>query len=335
MDIQKRLYMLLVMIFCVFIAGSSGYYVLYGGEKTLLDCIYMTAISLTSVGYGEVLPITGNPAAEIYTIVLITLGMGVILYALSTLTALLIEGELTDVIRKKKMEKKIQKLKNHYILCGGGETGRPLLCELEKNLEKVVLVESNITRIEACIAAVPNLLYIDGDATDDANLVKAGIEHARGIIISLPSDKDNLYITMTARMLNPKIRIISRMTDPRIKEKLIKAGADGVVSPNIIGALRMASEMIRPTAVDFLDQMLRSGAGTMRIHEIPILEKSGFAGKRLKGSGIRNRFNLLVLGLRGIDGSLEFNPGPDTMLSPGSTLVVMGAMEDIKRAQEY
>jgi voltage-gated potassium channel len=332
MEIKKRLNLLLFTILWVFISGSAGYYILYGGREKFMDCMFMTVISLTTVGYGEIVPVSGNPTAQIFTMILVTFGMGVILYAISTLTALLIEGQLTDILRKEKMEKTIQKLSQHYILCGGGETGRPLLKELIKNQESAVLVESDKSRIDLCKEILPTLLYIEGDASDDQNLFKAGIEKAAGIIISLPSDKDNLYITMTARMINPKIRIVSRMTDPRIEPKLRKAGADGVVSPNIIGALRMASEMIRPAAVDFLDKMLRTNDGNLRIHELNISDTSPISGKTIQESDLRNKFNLLVLGAKGLKGEISFNPPPSLVLTPGATLIVMGDVENIKRA---
>lgn len=334
LDIKKRLYFLLAVIFTVFIMGSLGYYILYGGRYNLLDCIFMTVISLTSVGYGEVVQVTGNPKAQIFTIALITLGMGVILYGLSTLTALLIEGELTDILRKKKMENAIAKLRNHYILCGGGETGRPLLTEMIINKETAVLVESDRGRIDACLERHPDLLFIQGDCTDDQNLIRAGIAHAAGIVISLPSDKDNLYITMTARMLNRDIRIIARMTDEKIREKLKRAGADSVVSPNFIGALRMASEMLRPAAVDFLDQMLRSNEGNLRIHELPITGNSAFFGKKIMESGIKDKYKLLVLGIKDTSGEIVFNPPPQLVLENGMTLIIMGETGRIKKARD-
>ncbi|MDA8404414.1 MAG: potassium channel family protein, partial [Desulfobacteraceae bacterium] len=290
MEIKKRLYLILASIFLIVVIGSLGYYLLFNGHEKLIDCIFMTVISLTTVGYGEVIAVTGNPPAQIFTMVLITFGMGVILYGISTLTAILIEGELTDILRKRKMQKAIEKLSNHYILCGGGETGRPLLCELAKSRELIVLIESDKNHIDLSLELVPGLLYIEGDATDDQNLIKAGIKDASGIIIAIPWDRDNLYITMSARMLNPSIRIVTRMTDPKIEPKFRKAGADSVVSPNFIGALRMASEMIRPAAVDFLDQMLRSGEGNLRIHELTIRPHSPLAGKTISESGLKNKF---------------------------------------------
>lgn len=332
MKIQKRLSTFLIVMILVVIAGSSGYYILFDGQPKFIDCIYMTVISLTSVGYGEVLQISGNVPAQIFTMLLITFGMGIILYAISTITALLIEGELSGILRIRKMQKQIAKLKNHLIVCGGGKTSRPLIAELRKNAEPVVLIESDREQIDRCLLA-EDFHYLEGDATDDKNLIAAGIHRASGIIIVLPSDKDTLYVTMTARMLNQNIRIISQMINPAIEPKLKKAGANSVVSPNVIGALRMASEMIRPTAVDFLDQMLRSEKGHLRIHEIVISENSNVIGKKIMDSGLKDRFDLLILGAKDLKGEIEFNPSPSRLIEKGMTLVVMGYVKNIVKVK--
>ncbi|MFZ2631112.1 MAG: potassium channel protein [Desulfosalsimonadaceae bacterium] len=334
MDIKKRFYFILASIFMIIVLGSSGYYLLFNGDERFIDCLFMTVISLTTVGYGEVVAVTGNPVAQVFTMVLITFGMGVILYGISTLTAILIEGELTHILRKRKMQKAIEKLSNHYILCGGGETGRPLLFELAKSRERMVLIESDKNHIDLSLEIVPDLLYIEGDATDDQNLIKAGIKDAAGIIIAIPWDRDNLYITMSARMLNPTIRIVTRMTDPKIEPKFRKAGADSVVSPNFIGALRMASEMIRPAAVDFLDQMLRSGDGNLRIHELTIHQHSPLAGKTISDSGLKSKYDLLVLAAKDADGNIQFNPEPSQTMAPDTTFIIMGDIRNIKKIRD-
>lgn len=333
MQIKKRLFFISLVIFSVVMGGSVGYYVLLGGRQRFMDCVYMTVISLTTVGYGEIFDIRGKIPIEIFTMLLITFGMGVILYGISTLTALIIEGELSGILRKKKMEKHIQKLQNHYIVCGGGETGRHVLTELTRNKEPVVLVEHSEENIERC-RDIGDLMYIKGDATDDQNLIAAGIETAAGILIALPSDKDNLYVTMTARMLNQSIRIISRMIDQNLEPKLRKAGANYVVSPNYIGGLRMASEMIRPTVVNFLDSMLRSSQGNLRIHQITVSENSAMEGRKIKETGLTDKFNLLVLGARQAAREIEFNPSPEQVLTNGTTLIVMGEVDDIARARK-
>ncbi len=317
----------------VIMAGSTGYYIIFNGEPEFLDCLYMTVVSLTTVGYGEVIEVTGNDTAQIFTMILITFGMGIILYGISSLTALLLEGELSGIFRKKKMAKQIDKLNDHYIICGGGETGSGVIVELCKNNEVAVLIEEDTERIERC-KEICDLLYIKGDATDDENLIAAGIDRAAGIVISLPSDKDTLYVTMTARMLNQKIRIISRMTNQHLEPKLFKAGANAVVCPNAIGALRMASEMIRPTAVDFLDRMLRSSHGNLRIHELTVSENSKFSEKEIRHCGLKERYGLLVLGAKTKAKDIEFNPAPTQKLTAGTTLIVMGAVGQIAKAKD-
>jgi len=333
MSIRKRLYFLLALIFLVIMAGSTGYYIIFDGKPGFLNCLYMTVVSLTTVGYGEVIEVTGNDTAQIFTMILITFGMGIILYGISSLTALLLEGELSGIFRKKKMAKQIDKLTDHYIVCGGGETGSGVIAELCKNNEVAVLIEEDAERIERC-RAICDLHFIQGDATDDENLIAAGIDRAAGIIITLPFDKDTLYVTMTARMLNQKMRIISRMTNPHLKPKLIKAGANAVVCPNAIGALRMASEMIRPTAVDFLDRMLRSSRGDLRIHELTVSENSKFNAKEIRECGLEERYGLLVLGAKSKSNEIEFNPAPTQVLATGTTLIVMGAVGQIAKAKD-
>jgi voltage-gated potassium channel len=333
MGIRRRLLFAIVILSSVMLMGSSGYYLIFEGRSSYLDCLYMTVISLTTVGYGEVLGITGNAGAQIFTMLLIVFGMGIILYCISTLTAMLIEGELTGMLRRRKMENKIKALTGHYIVCGGGETGFPLAVELVTSKASVVLVD-NDNRVIDQARQVKGLYHVHGDATDDKNLIAAGIERATGITICLPSDNDNLYITMTARMLNAKARIISRMTNSRLKPKLLKAGATSVVSPNSIGALRMASEMLRPAAVEFLDNLLRSERGELRIHQVAVSSGSPLVGKPILQSGLRDQFNLLLLGVRYKNGEFEYRPPSSFVMEAGMTLIVLGDIENINRARE-
>ena len=231
------------------------------------------------------------------------------------------------------MNDAIATLEQHCIVCGGGETGRHIITELLRSRYTVVLIEQDENRIDQC--RVDGALYcLIGDATDDQNLVAAGIERAAGIIISLPSDKDTLYVTMAARMLNKQIRIISSMVDPKLEPKLKKAGADRVVSPNFIGALRMASEMIRPTVVEFLDTMLRSKSGNLRIQHVVVTANSPMADKRISESGLKDRYSLLVIGYKKPAKEIEFNPNPSEILSPGTTLIVMGEISDLDRIKQ-
>ena len=333
MEIKRRLSLIIIAVLCVIMAGSLGYYIIYQGESSFMDCLFMTVISLTTVGYGEVTAVTGNLAAEVFTMILITFGMGIILYGISTLTAIIIEGELSGMLRKKKMEKEISKLSNHYIVCGGGETGRPVIAELFKNGETVVLIEKDEESIDRC-KEIEALLYIKGDAADDASLSAAGIDKAAGVIVTLSSDKDNLFTTMSARMLNSRVRIISRVISKSMEPKMRRAGANSVVSPNYIGALRLASEMIRPAAVDFLDSMLRSSRGDLRIHQINVSDQSPLVGKSLMEGSLKEDYELLVLGVRHRNREMEFNPPPNMVLEKGMTLIVMGETNNIARVRQ-
>ncbi len=333
MSIRKRLLRHLLAILLVVLAGSIGYYLLFAARYGFLECLYMTVIAITSVGFGEIVPVTGNPAAEVFTMLLIIFGMGIILYSISSLTASLIEGELTGYLRRKKMENRIARLHGHYIVCGGGETGSPLIEEMVKNHDAAVLIEREQEAIDRCNPD-GGLLFIKGDATEDQNMENAGIGKAAGLFACLPTDKDNLYITMTARMLNPRLRIVSRMINPKLEPKLRKAGADGVVSPNTIGALRMASMMIRPEAVTFLDTMLRSRQGNLRVRQLTVSEAGRAAGKTVMESELKNRFNLLLLGVQQPGEEILFNPPPGHRLNPGLVLIVMGDTKDIARARK-
>lgn len=231
------------------------------------------------------------------------------------------------------MEKEIKKLHQHFIVCGGGETGRHVIEELVKNMEKVVLIDHLEDNLEKS-KNIKGLLYIQGSATDDNNLISAGIERASGIVICLPSDKDNLYVTMTARMINSKIRIISRMVEQSIEPKLRKAGADSVVSPNFIGGLRMASEMFRPAVVNFLDGMLRSSHGNIRINQISISKKSRAIGKKISELGLTEKYNLIILGSKHQGSDIVFNPPPTWILMEDSIIIVMGEVGNIERAKQ-
>jgi voltage-gated potassium channel len=332
--IKKILLVWLSTITIIVIIGSLGYYIIFEGKSSVIDCVYMTIISLTSVGYGEVLDISSSNIAKLFTMVLITFGMGVILYGISSLTALLVEGELSGILRKNKMDKKVTKLKDHYIICGGGEATKHLIDEMITNHEPLVLIEENQDKIDKCLISHPELLYIKGDCTEDSNLIDAGIKKAKGILITLSSDKDNIYLCMTARMLNEGIRIISRISNVSLEPKLKNAGADSVVSPHFIGSLRMASEMIRPTAVDFLDKMLRSSKGTLRIHEITIPKASGLVGKKIYESNFKDKYGLLILGSKQGDGDIEFNPPHDKLIQEEMILVVMGEVGRINQVRK-
>ncbi len=328
----RRLYLILGLAVLLMVVGTLGFYAMFHAQgASLLDCLYMTAITISTVGYSEVLPVAQHPLGRPFVILLIFGGMGILAYGLSTVTAFFVEGQLTDILRRKRMEKKINALRDHYIVVGGGATGRTIVQELCTHGYRVVVVD-----ISPKAGQLPeDVFFVEGDATYDEVLHRANIDRCRGLFLALPSGKDNLYLTVTARMIRPDLTIIAKAKDDIIAEKLRRAGATGVVSPQVIGGLRMASVMIRPDVVDFLDQMLRAKNRTLRVAQIMIHEKSSLQGITVRESDLRSRFNLMILAIRRDDGHFEFNPRADHLIQAGDTLIVMGDFDQVKACQEW
>jgi len=314
--------------------GTFGYYLLFNGRERLMDCLYMTVISITTVGYGEILNVRSVPGGRLFTMVLITVGMAILIYSLSSLTAFIVDGRLTGLIRRSRMMKQIEHWSGHTIICGGGSTGYYVAEELLKCGRRVVVVDLDPKPLERC-RALGDVLTLEGDATEDQNLKDAGIEQASGLVAALHADKDNLFVVMSAQILNPDLRIVTMAHDEAIVTKMKKAGADAVVSPYFIGGLRMASELVRPTTTQFLDTMLRAEAGTIRISEIPVGRDSAFIGKSLKELDLSRKHNLLVLAvIEGDRKGFRYNPSADHVLADGQTLVVMGDVKDVSAVQK-
>ncbi len=328
-ELRGRLVAASLAILFVVAGGSYGYFVIGHGMWSPFDCFYMTIITLTTVGFSEVLPgfETAQYARE-FTVVLIVIGVGTFLYFASTLTAIIIEGDLQRALKETRMHRNIDKLSNHIIVAGAGSTGRHVLKELADYKIPTVLIDIDAEAVAMYRETLPNALCFVGDATDDLVLEKANIKSARGIVAALADDKDNLYLTMSAREANANVRIVARGSDLRVLGKLRKAGADTVVSPNRIGGLRMVSEMIRPKAVRFLDDMRRDRSQT-GIDEVDVPEGSIFEGRSLMETDFRKKSNLLVLAVRDAQGSYVYNPSAQFVLQSGMTLIVLGAIAEV------
>ncbi|MDJ0761989.1 MAG: NAD-binding protein [Myxococcota bacterium] len=326
---------LAVVIFSLTV-GTIGFWFLSDQVVTVGDCLYMTIITLSTVGYGEIIPMTGP--TRFFASVLIVFGMGSLIYFGSTVIAFFIEFDLTQMRRRKRMQKNIKNLHDHVIVCGVGTTGAHVVTELIAAKTPFIMLESHEERIRELgeIAEVDGRdhPYIIGDATEDRLLEQAGLERAFGLVAALPSDKDNLYIILSARQANPKLRIVARATEKDAPPKMIHAGANRVVSPNFIGGLRIASEMIRPQVVEFLDMMLRDQTQNTRIEQIVLSEDSPLAGKRLAETNIRKATDVLVIAVRNQSGDYVYNPGPDTLIEAGATMVVLGSMNSIIRLRK-
>jgi voltage-gated potassium channel len=324
----RRLVSGFVLLGAVLLFGTLGYLVLT--RESVWKCFYMTAITITTVGYEDVLQVSGRPAGAVFTVVLLFLGLGVLLYTVSVATAFVVEGDLTEALRRRKMEKRIEGMSGHYVVCGAGETGTHAAGELLATSRQVVAIELDPDRAQRLASIHPEVPCLRADASEDDVLIAAGIERAAGLVAALPEDKDNLFVALSARRLAPGLRIVARAVEERTVPKLRTAGADAVVSPNQIGGLRMASELIRPGTVDFLDTMLRGPGASVRFEDLTIAENSDLAGRTLAEANLTKEAEVLVVAVRA-PGEERFHYGPaaGTRLVPGMTLVVLGRSRDV------
>jgi len=332
-DTRQRLFSATVSVLLLLIFGSTGYYIIGRGEWTAINCIYMTVITLTTVGYREAVPVENNEAAQLFTILLLIMGMGVVLYFVSSLTAFIIEGEINHIVRRRRMLKQLEDIDQHCIICGLGNTGEHVAEELHLSQAPMVVIEKNLEalqRMQALIGhEVPHIL---GDATEDDILEQAGITRCIGAVISLGNDRDNLFCTISARTLNPKIRTVTKGADPRSEQKFMKAGANRVVFTTKIGGLRMAAEVLRPHVVTFLDLMTRDNERTLRIEEVHIDATSPVANKTLAQADLRRQADILVVAVKHSGtGRYDFSPPPTFVIEPGHILIVMGDVQEVKK----
>ncbi len=333
--LRRMIAALAVLVTLVF-AGSVGFFFLGHGRWRFFECVYMTVITLSTVGFGELSHMGEVPGARALTIALIISGVGALAYVQGNLTALLVEGVIGQALRRNRMRKQIASLTSHIVVAGAGSTGKHVIEELLATHTPFVVIDRNEPHLqrmsdELCAG---KMLYIHGDATDDHVLVAAGIKAARGIVAALTHDKDNLFVTLSARSLNASARIVSKVVEDDAAPKMVKAGATSVVSPTQIGGRRMASELIRPEVNEFLDQMLRDKDKNLRLEEITVRGGSSFVGLMLKDTPIRRETRVLVVAVREADRSFLYNPEPDYTIQDGTTLIVMGESESIVKLRK-
>jgi voltage-gated potassium channel len=333
----KRLLYGFLALALVTVGGGLGYYLIGGGRWAFLDCVYMTVITVTTVGYGEVLDgMNLVPYARGFTILLLVFGTGSIVFFASTITAFIIEGDLKNALFTSKLKKRMRRMKDHIVVCGAGSTGRNVIEELIAAKVPVIAIDTREGELKEIAESNPkaNFSYLVGDATDDELLAQTNFGEARGLVAALSSDKDNLYLTVSARQANPTVRIIARCAELSHIEKLKKSGADAVVSPNFIGGMRMVSELLRPAVVRFLDDMLRDRRAAYRIEEVTIGSATEL-GETVREARIHERFGMTLLALRGKEDPVwTYNPGEAEKLRPGMTLVVLGSTEQVAALRE-
>ena len=330
MDNRKRIFISLIVFAAVYLIGVVGFKFFGGPETSLLESVYMTAITISTIGYGEVVDLSHSPAGRVFNILFIMLSLGTIAFAVSSITAFIIEGELKNLLGRRRMGKDIAKLKDHYIVCGSDETAQTIIRELILTERDFVVIEPSKERIDR-LASLGEFPYVLGDPAEDEILEKAGVRRAKGILLSLPSDEANLFVTMTARSLNPKARIIAKGTDLKSHGKIKKVGADSVVSPSFIGGMRMVSDMVRPAVVTFLDKMLYGKDRVLRVEEVEVGKESPLAGKTIQESAVKERTGALLVAVRkGKTGDYEFNPAPDRVIQENDVFIFIGSPDMLK-----
>lgn len=340
MSLQRRLFFLSAAIGLLLSGGTVGFYFLgreAGGAPSLLDCLYQTLITIVTLGSREMQPLSSTWFGEAWIILLVLLGIGILGIFATTATAFLVEGEMHNVFRRRKMEKALDALSGHILVCGAGETGHEIVNELRVTGHHLALVDTNEEHIRRILEDDPArpFPYLVGAATDDHVLIKAGLLRARGLVVALPDDRDTLFVVVTARQLNPKLRIVARTAEFQVGERMKRAGADAVVSPARIGGTRIASEMIRPQVVGFLDAMIRSTDNPWRFEEIRVEPNGPLVGQTLREADILHKNDILVLAVREAGSErYRYNPPGDTRLQEGITLVVLAPTKSAKLIRE-
>lgn len=326
-ELKKKLLISLLMITSIIAFGTIGYMSIEGWS--FLDSIYMTIITLASVGYKEVRDLSEN--GRIFTIFLIIGGVGTVLYALNNGAKIILEGEIKEIFGRSRLEKRMREMKGHYIICGYGRMGKIICRELKSKHIKHVVIEKNP---EVNIQEKEDILLLPGDATKDEVLKEAGVERAKGLISVLPTDAENLYVVLSARELNPNLFIVARAGEEGSEQKLIRAGANRVVSPYHIGGLRIAHTVIKPAVVDFIEFATRSGNIDLQMEEIAVKDGSKIAGMTLDECGIGRELGIIIVAIQRAGGEMKFNPTFRTTIKPGDILIALGETSKLKRLEE-
>jgi len=323
MSLQKRLAIAIITLLSIVCMGTLGFH--YLEDWNFLESLYATVVTLSTVGYGDFIPHSGE--GMLFTVFLIIIGVGTMLYTVGLITETMIEGRLNIILGKGRLVKMINKMQNHYIICGCGRIGRLICRELAEEKVDFVVIDNNqevIQRIEE-----EGFVYYKGDATHDKTLLAAGIKKAKGIICVLPSDAENLYVILTARELNQDIFILSRSEDEESEKRLLRAGANRVESPYMMGGMRMAMAILRPAMLDFVEITTMKQSLELRMDEIAICTGSSYIGKSLEDSQTRQKFGLIVVAVKKESGKMIFNPMAKYVIESNDKLIVLGEVQNI------
>jgi voltage-gated potassium channel len=328
-ELMKRLRLAVALFVFVVTVGIAGFMVVEGWSFS--DSIFMTLITITTVGFKEVHPLSA--IGQYFTMALMLAGIGTVFYFLVMVTEFLIEGHLTGILAERKVEREIRRLTDHYILCGYGKVGENVAMEFDTSGVPFVVVENNPDRVAEC--REQDIFCIEGDASSDDVLIAAGIDRARGLVAAVDNDADNVFVTLSARVLNPNINIVARSILEESREKLMRAGANRVVTPSLIGGKRMASIMLRPLVSDYLDVVTFGEGLQLRLEELIVKSSSRAKGFSLGDIDIRKYTGALILAIRRKDGEFNTNPSADTVIEEGDNLVVLGTQNQLDSVQDY
>ncbi len=324
---RSKLYGALFLLLLIFITGVLGFKVLSG--YSLIDAIYMTVITITTVGYGEVRPL--GPLDKIFTSLFIIFSFFILGYVISVITEYILSKNNIGNLNKNRVQKKIDSLKDHVIVCGFGRNGKQAAQKLLDYKQPFVIIEKNESIVERI--SDENLLIIFGNANEDEVLIKAGIDRARSIICALPSDADNLFIVLSARQINGKLKIISRATEETSSRKLKLAGADNVIMPDKIGGDHMASLVVVPDLVEFLDNLTVSGVDdSINVEQVPFEKICTDGGDlAIADLDLRKKTGCSIIGYKAPTGEYVVNPEPSLLLKKGSKLILIGRPNQIEK----
>ena len=325
MILTGKLKIALLILLTIFIVGTIGFHFI---EKwSFIDSFYVTVITLSTVGYGDFVPRTVE--GKFFTVFIIIFGVSTMLYSFALASEVVIDGRLRRILGRGKLEKIIEKMNNHYIICGGGRIGFLICRELMAGEMPCVVIDNNPEVIQR--AQDEGFICFKGDATQDKILIEAGIKRAKGIVCVLPSDAENLYVILTAKELNQQIYIMSRSEEEESEHRLIRAGADRVMSPYTLGGMRMAMAILRPAMLDFIEITTRRQSLELRMEEISVCKGSPIIGLSLEESGIRQRYGLIIVAVKKDSGKMIFNPMANYIIAEGDRLVAMGEDENVKQ----